>query len=251
MVKLPSSQGRTGPVMGPDQPAEGPVHAATALIGVYRSEADAQSVARSLREAGTPDHRIRLGNDDDAHTSLLAEMQQETSESMMMPIAGIAHTKEATKGALLMGPPLVILCGLLALPLGFIPVAGAPLWLRLLIAALVGMAAGGTIAAIAGPAMGAKRPNEANAAQRGVVLRVDDPDARAEELMAAMDPIRLDRVAQDEPMPLETVITEEQFTPGGVAQEIERNAEDPLREDLPGRPHEGLKEHADGSGAKR
>src|SRR3954470_14268916 len=160
MAELPASRGRTGPVMAPDQAVDGGTAVATALIGVYRTQEEAAAVVRSVREAGTPSDRIRTGHEDDFYASLQAEMNQETSDALLVPTAGFAHTKEAAKGAIALGIPIVVICTLVGLPFGFIHISGVPLWIRLLIAAGLGAVVGGTIAAIVGPAMAAKRSGE-------------------------------------------------------------------------------------------
>src|SRR4051794_3297764 len=225
MAELPASRGRTGPVMAPGQQVDGATEVASALIGVYRTQEEASAVVRSVREAGTPSDRIRTAHEDDFYASLPAEMNQETSDALLVPTAGFAHTKEATKGAIALGIPIVVVCALVALPFGFIHISGVPLWIRLLVSVGLGAVVGGTIAVIVGPAMASKRSGEPSAAQRGVVVRVDDADGAAESILVNSNPIRVDRVANGTPLPLENLVTEEQFTPGGIFEEIERNAE--------------------------
>jgi hypothetical protein len=160
-------------------------------------------------------------------------MQEEASESTLSPQLGVAYTKEASKSLVALGVPITIACTLLALPLALIDIGDLPLWARLIGCALIGATAGGTVAIIAGPALGAKRANEPLAAQRGTSIRVAAWSPELVDLMRSADPIRLDLIDPHGASIGHPIATEDLSAGAGILREIERNESDPLHEDDP------------------
>lgn len=192
-----------------------------ALLGVYPPDRVPELV-RELARVGVREQEIRAGDETDETTSLVAEMREETTESVVMPQAGILYPKEAAKATGLLGPLLAGAGALIALPLAFLLPDDIDLWLRLLIVVSCGAVFGGTVAVIVIPAMSVKNPDVPSAAQRGQVVRVARWAPEVETVMAEAHPLRLDRVGADGE-PIGPVITEEAQTPGGITEETGRN----------------------------
>ncbi|MCU1370813.1 MAG: hypothetical protein JWO77_2007 [Ilumatobacteraceae bacterium] len=205
-----------------------------AVVGVYRSREEADAVGRRLRDLGISEADIAIDAAKGDAESLLSEMQEEASESYTMPTAGVAYPKEASKSMLVIGVPVTLVCTIVLLPFAFIDIGDIPLWVRLLSCALIGATVGGTIAIVAGPALGAKRANEPLAAQRGVSVRVATWSPQLVDLMASADPIRLDVIDRHGARMGYTVATEDLSAGTGIVEEIERNTADPLHENDPG-----------------
>lgn len=194
---------------------------AHALLGVYPPER-VDDLKRQLAHVGVRDPEIRTAADTDERTSLIAEMREEATESMVMPQAGILYSKEATKATALVGPLLAGAGALVAIPFAFLLPDDISLWWRLLIVAACGAAVGGTVAVIVVPAMAVKNQDVPSAAQRGQVVRVARWAPEVEQVMADAGPLRLDRLGADGE-PIGPVATEEDRTPGGIAEELGRN----------------------------
>lgn len=167
------------------------------LVAVYESRDAAERARAAAAEAGAPDATIAIAVDEDdpaVVAALRAEMQEETGRALVAPQAGMVFTREAMRTGAAVTVPLIVVCAMLALPLAAFSWGGAALWIRLVAAGLIGAAFGGTVGVIAGPALGAKRPEEPLAAQRGVVLQVSAWTPEVEGAISRTEPIRLDRI---------------------------------------------------------
>lgn len=205
--------------------------AATALIGVYRSEGEASAVAEHAVALGVRPAQVHVGEVDDQQLSLVAEMQEESKGSWGVPPVNISYPKEATKATSLATVLLVGAFVLLSLPFALIPFGDMVWWSRLILVVIVGALLGGTIAFIAGPALGLKRPDEPLAADRGVTVRVTTTSHEVAEMMASHHPIRLDRISGED---AHVVATEDLSKGRGIVDEVKRGAENPTQETLPG-----------------
>ena len=185
------------------------------LIGVFRDDREAQAAADAAAEAGIDRSRIRVGQPADEVAALRGEMSEELGHTAAGPGNVGPFTKEMTKGITVTTPLAMLAGAVLALPLALLPIPYGDLSLvaRLLIAAAVGAAAGGTLGLILGGGLAAKGPGEKLAAERGVTLAIssDDPAEldRVARALRQRDPIRLDVIGADG-QPAGTVTTEEE-----------------------------------------
>ena len=184
------------------------------LLGVYGSEEEARAAAAEAERHGAPNARI--GDDADRVASLRAEMRDEIEQGFILPHAAVALPKEGAKGLAWFLPVGVLIGVLVCLPFAFIDFGGS-LGLRLLIAALCGATMGATVAFIVGAGLATRGRFEANAAERGVTVRVPVDTEEVEAAMAEHEPIRLDRLESDG-TPDTVVVTEEQFGEDGVIE---------------------------------
>ena len=211
-----------------------PIRGGVALIGVYR-EQDLDAVLHGLDELGVTQRNVHVDDPDDTDRSLVSEMREEANEGFVMPLAGVAYPKEATKSMVAIGVPVVVVCTLLALPFGFLAIGDLALWARLLLMGLVGATLGLVVALVVGPALGAKRPDEPLAADRGTTVRVDAPTDAVASLMRTSNPVRLDRVYGERAAAFsEVVATEDRSAGRGIVDEVRRNTRNPRRENDPG-----------------
>jgi hypothetical protein len=183
------------------------------IVGVFRTPEAARAAADAAGRVVTGSTPPRVGGAGDDVASLKAEMREE----MQHTTAGAGNvgpfTKEMTKG-LSTGTVVGVIAGaLLALPIGLIewePTLG--LAMRLMIAAVVGAVAGGTVGFMMG-GFTAKGPGQALAAERGttVVIDVRTPEEieRVTEAMRGHDPIRID-LTTAEGDAVSTLTTEEE-----------------------------------------
>jgi hypothetical protein len=185
----------------------------TGLIAVYADRATADRVADRLSEEGLPAGSVHVDRTEDEATALLAEMREESANAFISPQVGVAYTKEAKRSMAAYLPAAVAVGALVALPFAFIDWGGPSFWVRAFWMVVIGGAFGGTIAAVAVPALASRSPYEPSGAQRGVVVRVDTWSQQLEERMADADPIRLDRLGTHA-RPIGTVTTED--GPGAV-----------------------------------
>lgn len=205
--------------------------AATGLIGVYRSEGEASAVAEQAVALGVQPGQVHVGEVGDEQLSLVAEMQEEAGGTWGVPPVNVSYPKEATKATSLATVLLVGAFMLLGLPFALIPFGDMVWWTRVILVVIVGAVLGGTIAFIAGPAMGLKRPDEPLAADRGITVRVASADDQVAEMMASHHPIRLDRYSGDD---IQVVTTEDLSKGRGIVDEVKRAAENPKQETQPG-----------------
>lgn len=194
-----------------------------ALLAVFPHER-LPEVDGMIDGLGVPRHLVHVGTEEDERASLRAEQNEEARESVVSPQAGVVLTKEPAK-ALTLTLPLVALAGvLIAVPFAFIEVDGLSFWSRVVWYAIAGAASTTTIAFIVTAAMAAKDPFEPGAAQRGVVVRVDDVRPEVERALSGVGPLRIDRLDEDGAV-LSTVVTEEDLDDGGIIEEVEENVQ--------------------------
>ena len=189
------------------------------LIGVFRDDEAARAAADAAAQAGIDRSRIRLGQKADEVAALRGEMSEELGNTVAGPGNVGPFTKEMTKGIRVAAPLATLAGAVLALPLAFLPLPYGDLNLvaRLVIAAAVGAAAGGTLGLILGGGLAAKGPGEQLASERGVTLAISSEDPaeldRVAQALRQRDPIRLDVIGSDG-QPAGTVTTEEDEGPG-------------------------------------
>lgn len=204
-----------------DESGEAHPSAHEVLVAVFAPD-QVEPVRQELDRQGCPAEAVHVGDDDDLRWSLRAEQTEETDRSLVAPPAGLVMTKEATKAASIAVPVGALVGAVLLLPFAVIEAGDLQIWLRLLWCAIVGATLGGTVGYLAGTAMAAKDSFEPNAAQRGVVVRVDRPTPAIEAALVALAPIRIDRFDRDGVV-LGVVATEEDRQPGGIVEEVAAN----------------------------
>lgn len=212
------------------------------LIAVYR---DHGSVDR-LRDRV---EGLTVDAPRDQRASLQAEMREELEHSLIAPQAGMLLTKEMTKGALVMTPIGALIGALLALPFSAMAIDDWAWWQRALLVCVLGAVAGGTVGTIVGAAISARGPDDASAAHEGITVRADHVRPEVVRALVEERPIRLDLVDGDG-LPLETLLTEEEYDTDGIMQRLEHQLTQPsggdwhrvqaeevarLRDDLQGR----------------
>lgn len=194
-----------------------------ALLAVVPSREAAADLVRRLEDVGVPRDAVRVDQPGDVRTALEAEVQEEITQSFVAPQVGVVYPKETIKASIVLGPPFVAVGAVLGAVLGaFVPVDGWPLWLKIVLGIVTGATMGATIASIVIPAMSVKNPQDPAAAASGVTVRVADASEEALRILVAAEPIRLDRLG-DGDRPIDTVVTEEQFTDGGIVEEVAQN----------------------------
>lgn len=191
------------------------------LVAVFGRKDQAEEARRQLRAIGLEAGQIELDRQSDEVLSLKGEMREELTEGWILPQAALALTKEGAKGFTMVTLGASIIGAIVAAPFAFVDF-GLTFLGRLVLLVLVGFAFGGSIGLVLGPALAVKRPEEAMAAQRGVVLRVRSDSDRIREVLAGLHPIRVDEVKGG--VPIGTVTTEEAQTPTGTVQDIEAGA---------------------------
>lgn len=199
------------------------------LIAVYKDEKDARQAVRRATGAGAVASDVRINDPRDQVDSLRAEMREELEHAVIAPTAGVALTKEMSKG-LAVTVPLAALSGaVLMLPFTLVMIDGWEWWERALLMLAIGAAAGGTIGTIVGAAMSARGPDDPSAAQRGVTVRVKAVGVDRPEIARALveeHPIRLDAVDADGTV-RETIVTEEEFDPDGIIERLQHQFTQP------------------------
>jgi hypothetical protein len=201
------------------------------LLAVY-PDAVWPDVAERLAEVDVDPAQVRVDDPGDARLALRAEQVEEASSAVFSPQVGILLPKEAGKATGLVVPIGAILGAVLVLPFSFVPMGSLDLWVRALWLAVIGAAAGATIAAIVAPALAAKDAFAASLLERGTVVRIDDDRPELRSALADLRPIRLDAVASDGS--IERLTTEEDPQDGGVLEETV----DTVRRETSAPPHE-------------
>jgi hypothetical protein len=201
----------------------------TTALGVYRNEETARAVARAVRDSEAVHNAPVVGDESDALVSLGAEMQAEVAESWGSPGVGVAATSEMMRGALTFMVVGAVIGIALGVPIGLALFSeSSSLWVRAGVGALIGVVFGGPVGALLGGGLSMKSPEEPEAAQVGVTVRVDNASEAVEQLMAGFDPIRLDRLQGDD-----LVVTLRTDGPDGVKESIRqmgRTLADPNRQ---------------------
>jgi hypothetical protein len=183
------------------------------IIGVFRDAETASSVARHVISLGIPAADVRVGDRAAEVMALRAEMREE-ADNAIVGVGSVAFTKEMTKGIVAMTVLGAIIGGLVFLPLGLWHFAALSTAARLAIAAAVGVFTGSVAGFVIGGGFGAKSPDDALAAERGipVAIRVrDDMAAAVVRVMRDGNPIRLD-LGSIEGNAIETITTEEHLS---------------------------------------
>lgn len=195
---------------------------ADVLVAVFQPH-QVQVVRQELLRLGCPPGAVRVEDDADERWSLRAEQVEETDQPLVAPThAGVVIPKEAAKAVSIAIPTGAAIGALLGLPFAVIEAGSLGLGMRLLWCAVVGAALGSTVAYLVGTAMSAKDPYEPSAAQRGVVVRVDQVTPAVEAALVRLAPIRIDRFDADGVV-LGTITTEEDRQPGGIVEEVAAN----------------------------
>jgi len=139
------------------------------LVAVFDDQPTAERAAAAARQAGA--ERLRVGDELGEQASVRSEMREELSNSTAGAGAMAVATKEMTKGLSVFVPAGAIIGAILLLPVALIPMGD--------------LSAG---------ALGARRPGEAMAAQRGVTVTAAPATDAVERAMAGLHPVRLDVV---------------------------------------------------------
>lgn len=189
---------------------------ASFLLAVY-PDATWPSVAERLAAIDVDPERVRVDDPEDARLALRAEQVEEATSAVFSPQVGVLLPKEAGKASGVAVPVGAAVGALVLLPFALVPMGSLDVWVRALWLAIIGAAAGGTIAAIVAPAVAAKDAFAASLLERGTVVRVDDDRPELRAALAELQPIRLDVVAADGSV--ERLTTEEDRREGGVLEE--------------------------------
>jgi|RhiMethySRZTD1v2_1073278.scaffolds.fasta_scaffold1130959_2 hypothetical protein len=162
------------------------------LVAVFDDQRTAERAATAARQAGAV--RLAVGDQVGEQASVRSEMREELSNSTAGAGAMAVAPKEMTKGLSVFVPAGAIIGAILLLPLAFVPMGDLSAGARILIAAACGALAGAVIGLVLGGALGARRPGEAMAAQRGVTVTAAPATDAVERAMAELHPVRLDVV---------------------------------------------------------
>jgi hypothetical protein len=181
------------------------------VVGIFHDGPSAARAADAVKAALAPGHEPRVADERDEVLGLKAEMREELDHTIAGPGNVGPFTKEMQAGVVVGVPACTLIGALVCLPLGFIPLLSIGLVPRLVIAAIVGAVAGATVGFMLG-GFTAKGPGTPLAAERGVTVAIDvrtpEEIERVQEAMRAHDPIRVDLIADGQPVTAMT--TEEQ-----------------------------------------
>jgi hypothetical protein len=187
------------------------------LVGVFRDAAHAQDAVDRVQTVGH--QAVQIGDPDDHVSALRGEMHEELTRSFFAPHAGLLLTKESGRAMAVSIAAFSALFAVAAMPLAAFEMADLGVGARVGLVLIVGALAGATVGFVVGNALGARGPAASNAADRGVVVSVDDPTEAAERAMVESAPIRLDLVDQAG-LPIETVTTEDERSSDGVFERL-------------------------------
>jgi hypothetical protein len=166
------------------------------LVAVYESGRSAHVAAVAVRAVSAPPDDVHIGEPLDRVVSVQGEMREEMDRTIAAPGNIGPFTPKMAKG-MTVGAVIGALFGLvLALPLAIIDFGGWPVWLRLIVVAIVGVAAGSTAGWIIGGGFAAERSDEPLAAEHGVTVSAPaTPEVEAALLQT--HPMRVDLVTDD------------------------------------------------------
>jgi hypothetical protein len=163
------------------------------LLAVYETDDEARRIARRLADGGVVESEIRVDEPLDHVVSVTGEMREEMDRTIAGPGNVGPFTPKMRKGMSVgtaVGAGVGLLC---ALPFAAIGFGGWPLWLRLIIVAIVGVSAGATVGWVVGGGFGSERPEEELAAEHGVTLSVP-ATKQTEALLSDTGALRIDLV---------------------------------------------------------
>ncbi len=194
------------------------------LLGVFPDRETADRVVETVRRR-VPGSDGRVGNAEDYVDAMKAETVRESEDSIIANGA-LVMSKEGSKSVFAFVPIASAIGFVLALPIAWFALPDTAVWLRLVIALVVGAVGGGTIGWIAGMGLGVIGPDPQLAAQRGVTARVwpDSDDTRS--VLLAEHPLRLD-VLDATGLPVETLTTEREQSATGIKEQLELRATNP------------------------
>ena len=185
------------------------------VVAVFRDPTSAERAAERARRSGGQDVAVDDPNDD--VRALVGEMREETSQSWAGPSIAIytpemaRHIPGPTAAAALIG-------AVLALPLAFLVGGDVSVVARIILAAVCGAIAGGTIGFLGGGFLGARRRAVLDLAdERGVVVGVRGGNPAAVRALAGAGAMRIDRVRGARPV--DTVASHEERTPSETTQD--------------------------------
>lgn len=172
-----------------------------AVVAVFPSAAAAERAA-AMVTAQVSNASVRVGDDAGHVAALRGEMAEEDARAFAGPSVGL-YTREMARGAA-WGVGVWTLIGVLfAAPFSLIPFGTMGIAGRLMIVAIIGAVAGGTVGFVAGGGAGAKGPAEPLAAEEGVTMSVhvtgDESRQRVLSLLEAAEPLRIDELRGGEP----------------------------------------------------
>lgn len=165
------------------------------LVAVMPDRSSADRLADELQRGGVSADRIHVAREVDEVDSLRAEEAAETKDAVIAPQAVFIASKESTRGTVIIGAVATAVALLVAALVALIDV-GLTYWARYSIEApfLVFL-----VLLIAYPLGGAWawRTDASLAAERGVVVRVDEATPELAAMIVRAAPIRLDEVTSD------------------------------------------------------
>lgn len=176
------------------------------IVAAFENDASARRAAEAVERAGVDASRIRVGAEQDERAALQAEMKEEMELSMMGPGNFGPFTKEMQKGmgaGMAIAVPVGVIIGVVvaALPIwGTAP--SVDIWMRVLIGAAVGGAAGATIGFVLGGGWKPAFSDEGEpVVDRGLTVAVSTADPaeaeRAASTLREHGAARVDRVSSD------------------------------------------------------
>ena len=193
------------------------------IVAVFRDRAAAERGAARARSCGARD--VIIGDRGDEVRALVGEMREETSESWAGPSIAI-YTPEMARH--IPGPTvgLAAIGAVAVLPLAFLDFGDVSLMARLIIAAICGAVAGGTIGFLGGGFLGARRRAVLDLTEeRGVVVGMQGGRPAATAALAEAGALRIDRILGQQPV--DTVASHEERTPAQTVRDQPIPADEP------------------------
>ena len=185
------------------------------IVAVFRDQASAEQAADRARRSGG--ERVAVDDPDDDVRALVGEMREETAESWAGPSVAI-YTPEMARH--IPGPTAAAAAigAVVALPMALVVGGNVSLVARLILAAICGAIAGGTIGFLAGGFLGARRRAVLDLAEeRGVVVGVQGGNPAAIRALADSGAVRIDRLYGTRPV--DTLASHERRTPSETVKD--------------------------------
>ncbi len=186
------------------------------VVAVFRDRAEADQAARALTSEGVAPESIRVDDRRDAMASVRGEMRQELDHALT-PGRG-SRSSEMTQGMAAGVAVGAFVGAVIGLPFALIPMGDLAAWVRIVIVVGVGALAGAAIGLVLGGSLASKGPGDELAAQRGVTVAVTGDLDRAQPVLLAHHPVRMDLVDRGTP-----VASLEAEAAPAVADELERH----------------------------